>query len=435
LILGIGPAIEDMRAEGIGRLSRKDEACERAKHGRGLPRPLRYARMSGAHWSTLPELEDRREEWSRLAAENEFPSVFADPGWVLSWWQHYGAGKEPWLLVVEDDTGALRGLAPLVCERDRLGRTLSFIAARWNGLDGMLWSPGTELEVAEALLDALAERRREWDLWRVGRLPLQSQLARLLLGGKATLRACAHDVRLQPYVELPDAIDVFESRYGGKRRTEFRRRWRRLLEAGAQERLIEQPHEAREYVGKLLALRRERAAATGQPYSQMDERFERFTADATSALLPARARLWTLALDGRLLTAKLNFVEAWREHGFISAVSDAHMDLSPGHALERHAIHAMITDGRGEFDLGPGRDAYKYRWGAVDRALVRMLVASPTARGRLASAPAALDLRLRDSAAAEALRRRRGIVPERATPEHPARRPDDPQPSAPSAAG
>jgi CelD/BcsL family acetyltransferase involved in cellulose biosynthesis len=162
----------------------------------------------------------------------------------------------------------------------------------------------------------------------------------------------------------------------------------------------------------------------------MDERFERFTADATCALLPERAQLWALELDGRLLTAKLNFVEAWREHGFISAVSDIQMDLSPGHALERHAIHAMITDGRGEFDLGPGRDAYKYRWGAVDRELVRALVASPTARGRLAGAPAALDLRLRDSAPAEALRRRRGIVPERATPELPARRPDDRPPGA-----
>ncbi len=166
----------------------------------------------------------------------------------------------------------------------------------------------------------------------------------------------------------------------------------------------------------------------------MDERFERFTADATCALLPGRARLWALEQDGRLLTAKLNFVEAWREHGFISAVSDVQMDLSPGHALERHAIHAMITEGRGEFDLGPGRDEYKYRWGAFDRELVRMLVASPTARGRLAGAPAALDLRLRDSAPAEALRSRRGIVPERATPEHPVRRPDDQQPSAPSAA-
>ncbi len=377
--------------------------------------------MSAARWTTLAELEDRREEWLRLARENEFPSAFADPRWVSTWWRHYGEDREPWLLTIEDAAGALRGLALLACEQSKLGRTLSFAAARWNGLDTLLWAPGAELEVTEAVLDALAARGREWELWRIGRLTTDSVLARTLLDGRGALRSAAHDTRLQPYVELPPEIDAFESRYGGKRRTEFRRRWRRLQEEGAEARLIEDPAEAHTYVGKLLALRRERAIAAGQPHAHMDERFERFTAEATCALLPDGVRLWALELDGELLTAKLNFVEGWREHGYISAVSEAQLALSPGHALERQVIHAMIADGRREFDLGPGRDEYKYRWGAADRELARMLVASPTARGRLATAPAALDLRLRNTAAAEVLRRRRGIVPERATAEHPAR--------------
>ena len=48
-----------------------------------------------------------------------------------------------------------------------------------------------------------------------------------------------------------------------------------------------------------------------------------------------------------------------------------------------------------------------------------MVVASPIARGRLLGARAAFDLRLRNTAAAEALRRRKGVIPERATAEHP----------------
>ncbi|HUA75948.1 MAG TPA: GNAT family N-acetyltransferase [Solirubrobacteraceae bacterium] len=374
-----------------------------------------------ARWIALAELEDRRAEWQRLAAGNEFPAAFADPRWVLAWWRHYGEGKEPWTLAVEDADGALRGLALLAHEPGGMARTLSFAAARWNGLDTLLWSPGAEREVAEELLAALAERRGEWELWRIGRLTRESALAQILLGGEGELRAVAHDVRLQPYIELPPQVEEFEQRYGGKRRTDFRRRWRRLVDAGAQARLIEDAEEARAYVGKLCALRRERAQVAGQPHAHMDRRFEQFTADATCALLPDGARLWALEMEGELLTAKLNFVEGWREHGYISAVSDLQLKLSPGHALERQVIHAMIEEGRREFDLGPGRDEYKYRWGAVDRELVRALVPAPTARGRLASAPAALDLRLRNTGGAEALRRRRGIVPERATAEHPAR--------------
>ncbi len=228
-------------------------------------------------------------------------------------------------------------------------------------------------------------------------------------------------MRLQPFVALPDDADVFESRYSGKRRTEFRRRWRRLLEQGAEANSIVDPAQAATHVHRLLELRRERAIALGQPHEHMDERFEQFTADVVGELLPDAARLWMLELDGELLAAKLDFVAGWREHSYISAVSDKQLPLGPGHSLERQAIHAMISEGRREFDFGPGRDDYKYHWGAVDRELARILVASPTPRGRLAGAPAALDLRLRNTAAAEALRRRRGVVPERATAEMPAR--------------
>jgi CelD/BcsL family acetyltransferase involved in cellulose biosynthesis len=384
--------------------------------------PGLYARpMSAARWTTLAELEDRSEELLRLAAESEFPSIFADPRWVSAWWRHYGDGSEPWVLVLEDSSGALRGLATLACQGGALGRTLSFAGGRWNGFDTPLSAAGAEEEVAQALLGALAERRREWELWRIGRLPRESALARALLDGRGPLRAGAHDIRLQPFVPLPDEVDAFESRYSGKRRTEFRRRWRRLLEQGAEGHSITDPGEADARVRRLLELRRERAIALGQPYAHMDERFERFAADVVGELLPGAARLWMLELGGELLAAKLDFVAAWREHSYISAVSDKQLPLGPGHSLERQAIHAMISEGRRELDFGPGRDSYKYHWGAVDRKLARILVASSTPRGRLAGAPAGLDLRLRNTSAAEALRRRRGVVPERATAEMPAR--------------
>jgi CelD/BcsL family acetyltransferase involved in cellulose biosynthesis len=373
-------------------------------------------------WISQDELAERREEWSRLSAACEFPSAFSDPRWVLQWWRHYGEGHEPWSLALEDDTGALRGLALLALDGSSVARTLSFVGGRWNGLDALLYAHGAEHDLANALLTALAERQGEWDLWRIARAPVGCSLADALLGGQHRLRAAAHDVRLQPYVDLPAQIDVFESRFGGKRRTEFRRRWRRLQEAGAEMHLVSDPDEAPAAVARLLDLRRERAAAMGQSQAHMDERFDRFMTDVVRDMLPEGVRLWLLEMDGQLLTGKLNLVASWREHGYISAVSAEQLSLSPGHSLERQAIHAMIEERRAEFDIGPGRDDYKYHWGATDREVARMVVASPSPRGRLLGARAAFDLRLRNTAAADALRRRKGVVPERATAEHPARK-------------
>ncbi|MHB8234937.1 MAG: GNAT family N-acetyltransferase [Solirubrobacteraceae bacterium] len=378
--------------------------------------------MPGPRWISQDELAERREEWSTLSAACDFPSAFSDPRWVSQWWKHYGEAHEPWSLALEDDSGSLRGLALLALDSSSVARTLTFTGGRWNGLDTLLFAPGAEDELAAALLAALAERQSEWDLWRIARAPIGSSLADALLGGRADVHAAAHDVRLQPYVELPAEIDVFESRFGGKRRTEFRRRWRRLQEAGAEMQLVSDPDQAPAAMARLLNLRRERAAAMGQNQSQMDERFDRFITDVVREMLPHGVRLWLLEMDGQLLTGKLNLVASWREHGYISAVSAEQLSLSPGHSLERQAIHAMIDERRAEFDIGPGRDDYKYHWGATDREVARMVIASPTARGRLFGARAAFDLRLRNTAAAEALRRRKGIIPERATAEHPARK-------------
>lgn len=387
--------------------------------------------MAGARWIELDELRQRQDEWRELAAGSAFPSIYSDPRWVLPWWRHYEGQAQPWSLALEDRSGALLGLALMASERSRAARTLSFAGGRWNGFDAPLCAAGSERELALALVAALRDRRRDWDLWRIGRTPVDSALAATLLHGEGALSAAGHDVRLQPFLELPGAVDLFESRFSGKSRNLFRRKWRRLLDAGAELRQIEDPAHVAAAVSRLLELRRDRAAAAGQSDSSMDGRFEAFLTEVVSAMLPDAVRLWLLELDGRLLAGKLNFVQSWREHGYIVAVGDEQLSLSPGHSLERQTIHAEIEEGRRELELGPGRGDYKYQWGASDRETTRIVVASPTARGGLLGTVAAVGLGLRDSRLAEAIRRRRGVVPERATPQHPAQTgPALPAPSA-----
>lgn len=368
--------------------------------------------MTHCRWITLDELEKRRAEWHALAASCEFPSAFASPGWILAWWRAYGENHKPWCLAFEDSDGSLRGLALLACRRVALARTLTFAGGEWNGLETLLCARGFESELSGLLLQELAARRLDWDVWRVRRLPTQSHLSHLLLNGRGSIKAATHDTRLQPFITLPKDGPTFESRFGSKQRGTQRRKWRRLLELGAAPRIVTDPGEIGPAVQRLLNLRRARAIAMGQRHAHMDAHFERFLLDAVRELGSDGTRLWTLEVDRQTLVMRLDLVQGEREHSYLLGLSDDHTALSPGSSLERHAILEAITEGRTELDLGPGRDEYKYRLGATDRELARIVVLSPTPQGRILGASAAIDLRLRKTALADALRRRRGMTSE-----------------------
>jgi CelD/BcsL family acetyltransferase involved in cellulose biosynthesis len=375
--------------------------------------------MPRCRWIELGELEDRQLEWRRLAAASEFPTAFADPAWILAWWQGFGKGREPWTFVLEDADGSLRGLAPLALARSRLARTICFAGGSWNGLETLICLPGAEIEFSDLLLQALRERQKEWDLWRIQRLRTSSALARTLLDGDG-LHAAAHDLRLQPFLKLPGDVERFEAQFGAKQRSTQRRKWRKLTQMGAQARVVDDPEEVASTLGELLELRRCRAIAQNQRYKHMDASYERFLLTAVHGLLPGGARLWRLDLDGTMLASRLNLIQGPREHSYLLGLGDDHANLSPGNSLELQAINAAIREGRDELELGPGRDVYKYRLGASDREVARLVVSSGSPRGRAVTGLAAADLRLRDSSAAEALRRRKGVTSERARSSRPA---------------
>jgi CelD/BcsL family acetyltransferase involved in cellulose biosynthesis len=375
--------------------------------------------MSGCRWMTLEELTERESEWRQLALTSDFPNAFVSPAWILAWWHNYGKNQDPWLFVLEDRAGSLRGVALLALRQSPLARTLTFAAHGWSGLETLLCAPGGEAELSASLLQALADRRREWDVWRVQRLPVSSVLADTLLGGQRPLRSAAHDVRPQPYIELPDDVATFEASFSAKERGAQRRKWRRLAELGASPRLITDPRQMASSLHVLFELRRERAIALGQSYKYMDERYERFILEVLRRQGPEGARLWTLESNEQVLASHLHFVQGPREHTYMQGNRNEHMNLSPGNMLKVHAVCEAIREGRAEIDLGPGLDEYKYHLGARDRMVARLVVASGSLRGRGVTRALATDLRLRNTAAAEALRRRKGIASERATPRLP----------------
>ena len=86
--------------------------------------------------------------------------------------------------------------------------------------------------------------------------------------------------------------------------------------------------------------------------------------------------LWLgfLEVDGDKAAASLNFDYKNKLWGYNSGVSRTHMELSPGWVLLAHTIEWCCENGRYEFDFMRGDEEYKYRFGGVNRFVMRAQV-------------------------------------------------------------
>jgi CelD/BcsL family acetyltransferase involved in cellulose biosynthesis len=86
--------------------------------------------------------------------------------------------------------------------------------------------------------------------------------------------------------------------------------------------------------------------------------------------------LWLgiLEIDGAKAAASLNFDYKNKLWGYNSGVSRAHMELSPGWVLLAHVIQWCCEHGRYEFDFMRGDEEYKYRFGGVNKYVMRTRV-------------------------------------------------------------
>jgi len=84
-----------------------------------------------------------------------------------------------------------------------------------------------------------------------------------------------------------------------------------------------------------------------------------------------------LEIDGVKVAASLNFDYKNKLWGYNSGVSREHMELSPGWVLLGHTIQWCCENNRYEFDFMRGDEEYKYRFGGVNRYVMRERVVKP----------------------------------------------------------
>jgi CelD/BcsL family acetyltransferase involved in cellulose biosynthesis len=84
--------------------------------------------------------------------------------------------------------------------------------------------------------------------------------------------------------------------------------------------------------------------------------------------------LWLafLEADGQRIAAYLNFDYNNKLWGYNAGVNRDFMDLSPGWVLLGHVLQWACENKREEFDFMRGDEEYKYRFGAVNKYVMRV---------------------------------------------------------------
>ena len=321
--------------------------------------------------------------WNALAEQSITDTPFSRHEYLSQWWSTRGGGE--WkdvelVLVSARENDEWIGIAPLfiteydgqqalmllgsieisdyldlIVRADDLPRFLaglldflvSLDAARWSALD---WYNLPDISPTLAALKAESEKRG----WR------------------------HHEevYRPTPRIPLNGSFEEYLARIDKKQRHEIRRKMRRAAESDQDVRftLVNGTENIQAEIDSFFDLMVHDPGKAEFLHPAMREQMSATIRDAH-----AHGYLWLafLEVEGAKVAGSLNFDYKNKLWGYNSGVSREHMELSPGWVLLAYTIQWCCENGRYEFDFMRGDEEYKYRFGGVNKHVMRVKVLRP----------------------------------------------------------
>lgn len=318
--------------------------------------------------------------WNALASASIADTPFARHEYLRQWWTTLGGGewRDAELVLISASEGEeLIGIAPLF-KASHAGRETLLLVGSIEISDylDLIVRPDDLPRFLASLLDFLDVSPRLKGLpldWY--NLPDASPTL-AALGAEAQRRGWIYReeaFRPTPRIALQGDFEQFLSGLEKKQRHEIRRKMRRAAENPAPVgfHVVEGDEDLEAETEAFLDLMAQDAnkAEFLKPAMRDHMRAVIRTAYAGNYLW-----LVSLRINGEHAAAALNFDYKNKIWGYNSGVSRQHMELSPGWVLLAHEIQWACEHGRQEFDFMRGNEEYKYRFGAVDRHVLRVSV-------------------------------------------------------------
>jgi CelD/BcsL family acetyltransferase involved in cellulose biosynthesis len=332
---------------------------------------------------TLAEMEALEDEWNLLLANSASHVPFLRHEYLSTWWKTLGGGEweqaELFIVTANDETdGSLVGIAPLFFTTNKDGEPALMLLGSIEISDylDVIARPEHLAQFLDGLLEFLTGpeapgwRLLDWDNL------LESSLTLPVLEEIAKRRGCAFSMEpLQhcPYIPLPGDWETYLAGLDKKQRHEIRRKIRRAEENAKPVRwsIIEHEEDLDAGIEAFLSLMAQdadkNAFLTGVMRTQMKSAIH-------VAFKAGWLQLAFIEVGGEKAAAYLNF--DYQNHIWVynSGLDTRFRELSLGWVLLAYLIQQAIHLGRSAFDFMRGDEDYKYRFGAIDRQVVRVKI-------------------------------------------------------------
>lgn len=316
-----------------------------------------------------------RDSWNALLGKSETNVVFLSWEWQHTWWSVYQAGQL-WIVGVYQEDH-LVGLAPwFIQHRDgeAIVRTIGCVDV--TDYVDVIADRAHIAEVQAVLAQFLHEHRSRFTRINLCNIPEASPTKEHMPDLLRDLGFEADTVLQEvcPIIHLPDEFESYLDMLDKKQRHELRRKMRKAEnEAELTWTVVGPDDDLNAYTDQFLALMAESQPAKAEFLSDArNEQFFRAIVAATHAR--GWLRLSFLAVDGVMCAAYCDFDYNGHILVYNSGLRlDTAAHLSPGIVLLCYNIRAAIESGHTLFDFLRGNEGYKYRMGARDTRVFKLV--------------------------------------------------------------
>lgn len=317
--------------------------------------------------------------WNTLVEQSIADTPFSRYEYLSEWWKTRGGGE--WksaelVLVSASENDQLIGIAPLfIAEYDGHQAVLLIGSIEISDYLDLIVREADLPRFLSGLIDFLASSLAgNWSSLDWYNLPDDS-LTLVSLKAESEKRGWNYHeeiYRPTPRIALNGSFEDYLSRIDKKQRHEIKRKMRRAAESGrVQFTVVDKDADIEPELETFFHLMIQDPGKAQFLHEVMRDQMSNSIRVAHD-----QGYLWLafLEVDGVKAAASLNFDYKNKFWGYNSGVSREHMELSPGWVLMGHVIQWCCENGRSEFDFMRGDEDYKYRFGGVNRFVMRARV-------------------------------------------------------------